>query len=64
MGNKGRQNAIRQGTVLCVFGVTFLAGMSFEPTPAELHGERGKSVVYGFNVYESIDYLYVKIMEW
>ena len=45
-------------------GVTFWAGMSFEPTPAELHGEKGKSVVYGFNVYEAIDYLYVKIMEW
>ena len=51
-----------QGTVLCLDKIFTFDGNTGDGSLC--CGERGKSVVYGFNVYESIDYLYVKIMEW
>lgn len=43
------------GTVLVGIGV---------PIPAELHGEIGYSYVYGFNLYDAIEDIYIIIMEW
>ena len=42
---------------------TVLAGIG-TPIPAELHGEIGYSYVYGFNVYDVMEDIYIKIMEW
>ena len=44
-------------------GTTISAGIS-EPIPAELHGGKGYSFVYGFNMFDIMEYVYIKIMEW
>lgn len=44
-------------------GGTALIGVSV-PIPAEIHGEIGYSFVWGFNVYDVLDKVYIKIMEW
>ena len=45
-------------------GVTVLGGIGVSAIPAEIHGEEGFSVVYGFNVFDVLEGLYIKIMEW
>ena len=47
-------------------GGTYNGGVSIKiPTPAELHGLTGSSKVFwDFNIYDSLDRLYLRIMEW
>lgn len=45
-------------------GVTVLGGIGVSAIPAEIHGEEGFSVVYGFNAFDVLEGLYIKIMEW
>jgi len=44
-------------------GGTVLAGIG-APVPLEFHTGASYSWVYGINVYDEIDKLYIKIMEW
>lgn len=50
-------NDVYQGTTISIgFGVSCI--------PAEIHGEIGYSWVYGFNIYDEMNNVYNRIMEW
>ena len=50
-------NDVYQGTTISTsFGVSCI--------PAEIHGEIGYSWVYGFNIYDEMNNVYNRIMEW
>ena len=45
-------------------GETVLIGVSAPSSPIEIHAEFANSTVYGINIYDEIENLYIKILEW
>lgn len=45
-------------------GTTISTGFGVSCIPAEIHGEIGYSWVYGFNIYDEMNNIYNRIMEW
>jgi len=44
-------------------GLSIFGGIGV-PIPIELHGERGYSFVFGINIYDIAEKIYIKIMDW
>lgn len=45
-------------------GTTISTGFGVSCIPADIHGEIGYSWVYGFNIYDEMNNIYNRIMEW
>lgn len=45
-------------------GTTISTGFGVSCIPADIHGEIGYSWVYGFNIYDEMNNVYDRIMEW